>query len=117
MTGAATLQDIANKLQVAVSPVTGQTFESSNVAYVGPDNSFVGTLFGSKTTGKISGPVVGDNAVYIYNVTKFNEPPAATDLLPYKMEIMAQLGQRIGYGSFDALKEIKNVVDNRYKFY
>lgn len=117
MTGAATLQDIAAKLQVAVSPVTGQTFESSNIAYVGPDNTFVGTLFGTKTTGKISGPVVGDNAVYIYNITKFNEPPAATDLQPYKMEIMAQLGQRIGYGSFDALKEIKHVVDNRYKFY
>jgi peptidyl-prolyl cis-trans isomerase D len=117
MTGAATLQDVATKLQVAVTPVVGQTFENSNVAYVGPDNAFIGTIFGTKTTGKMVGPIKGDNAIYVANIIRFSEGPQTPDYVPYKSEIMSQLAQRVEYGSFEVLKEMKNVKDNRYKFY
>jgi peptidyl-prolyl cis-trans isomerase D len=117
MMGAATLQDVATKLQVAVTPVVGQTFENSNVAYVGPDNAFIGTIFGTKTTGKMVGPIKGDNAIYVANIIRFSEGPQTPDYVPYKSEIMSQLAQRVEYGSFEVLKEMKNVKDNRYKFY
>jgi peptidyl-prolyl cis-trans isomerase D len=117
MNGAKDLNDIALKLQTAVIPSNGQTFENINVAYAGPDAKFIGTLFGTKTLNKISGPVVGDNAVYIYNVTRIQEADANADLTPYQNEIRSNISSRVEYGSFDLLKDIYNAKDYRYKFY
>lgn len=117
MTGAATVQDIATKLQVAVTPIVGQTLENGNIAYIGPDNTFIGTIFGTKTTGKIVGPIKGDNAVYVANIIRFTDGTSVPDYVPFKAEIQNQLSQRVEYGTFDVLKEMKNVKDNRYKFY
>ncbi len=117
MAGAASIQDVATKLQVAVTPITGQTMENSNIAYIGPDNTFIGTIFGTKTTGKIVGPFKGDNAVYVANIIRFSEGPQAPEYTAFKAEIQNQLSQRMEYGAFDALKELKDVKDNRYKFY
>jgi peptidyl-prolyl cis-trans isomerase D len=117
MAGASTLQDIATKLQVAVTPIVGQTLENSNIAYIGPDNTFIGTIFGTQTTGKIVGPFKGDNAVYVANIIRFSEGPQVPEYAPYKEEIQNQLSQRLEYGSFDVLKDLKDVKDNRYKFY
>jgi hypothetical protein len=77
----------------------------------------VGTLFGSKATGKLAGPLKGDNAVYIYAISKVNEAPATNDFSVYKNEMQTQLSQRIEYGTFETLKEMKKVQDNRYRFY
>jgi peptidyl-prolyl cis-trans isomerase D len=117
MAGAATMQDVATKLQVAVTPIVEQKFENSNIPYVGPDNTFIGTVFGTKTTGKIVGPFKGDNAVYVCNIIRFSDGPQAPDYVPYKAELQSQLAQRMEYGSFEVLKELKNVKDNRFKFY
>jgi peptidyl-prolyl cis-trans isomerase D len=115
--GAATVQDLATKLQVAVTPIVNQSFENPNIAYVGPDNTFIGSVFGTKTTGKIVGPFKGDNAVYVANIIRFSDGPQVPDYAPYKAEIQSQLSQRLEYGSFEVLKELKDVKDNRYKFY
>jgi peptidyl-prolyl cis-trans isomerase D len=115
--GAATVQDVATKLQIAVTPIVNQSFENPNIAYVGPDNTFIGSVFGTKTTGKIVGPFKGDNAVYVANIIRFSDGPQVPDYAPYKAEIQSQLSQRLEYGSFEVLKELKDVKDNRYKFY
>jgi peptidyl-prolyl cis-trans isomerase D len=117
MAGATTLQDIATKLQVAVTPIVGQTMENSNIAYIGPDNTFIGTIFGTETIGKIIGPIKGDNAVYVANIIRFSDGPQVPEYTAYKEEIQNQLSQRMEYGSFDVLKQLKDVKDNRYKFY
>lgn len=117
MAGTANMNDIATKLQVAVTPLTGQTFENANIAYIGPDNSFVGTLMGTKTTGKIAGPVKGDNAVYVYKVSKFNDAPATTDYSQYKAEVQQAMSSRVEYASFETLKDLMKVKDNRFMFY
>lgn len=115
--GAKDMQEIAQKLQLAVTPVTAQIFENGSVAYVGPDNSFVGHLFGNQALNKISGPFKGDNAVYIYSVKKVNDAPSVTDFSSLKMELLSGLSQRFEYGSFEALKELDQVKDNRHRFY
>lgn len=116
LTGAANIQAVAAKLQLSVTPLTAQSFDNNNIAYVGPDNAMVGTLFGTKATGKLSGPVKGDNAVYVYTINKVNPAPAITDLSTYKNEVQQQLSQRIEYGTFDALKDLKKVEDYRFRF-
>jgi peptidyl-prolyl cis-trans isomerase D len=113
----ASLEELATKLQTFVVPAQNQTFENANVTYVGVDNIFIGTLFGSKVSDKIAGPVKGDNAVYLYKITKKSELEANADLVPYKEELRNQNSQRIENGSFDLLKEMYNTKDNRYKFY
>ena len=40
-----------------------------------------------------------------------------TDLSIFKNEVQTQLSQRIEYATFETLKELKNVQDNRHKFY
>ncbi|MCZ2141510.1 MAG: SurA N-terminal domain-containing protein [Bacteroidia bacterium] len=115
--GASTLQAVADKLQLAVTPLTGQTFENNNIPYLGPDNIMVGTLFGTKTTGKLFGPIKGDNAVYIYSISKINPSAEQADMATYKTEVQSQLAQRVEYATFETLKEIKKVEDNRYRFY
>lgn len=117
MSGASSIQDLATKLQVAVTPVVGQTFDNSNVAYIGPDNSFIGTAFGTTTTGKLVGPIKGDNAIYAINIFRFTDGTSVPDYAPFKAEIQNQLSQRLEYGTFEALKELRKVEDNRYKFY
>jgi peptidyl-prolyl cis-trans isomerase D len=117
MTGASDMQTISNKLQVPVTPTTGLTFENANIAYVGADNTFTGTLFGATVNGKISGPVKGDQAVYLFKLNKFNDAPAIADFSAFKIELLGNLSQRMEYGAMEVLKEINNVKDNRAKFY
>jgi peptidyl-prolyl cis-trans isomerase D len=117
LAGATNIQAVATKLQLSVTPMPGQTFENANVPYLGPDNTMIGTLFGTKTTGKLTGPIKGDNGVYIFAINKINAAPAATDLTAYKTEALSQLTQRVEYATFEALKELKKVEDNRYRFY
>lgn len=117
LTGANNIQDVAAKLQLSITPITGQSFDNNNIAYIGPDNVMVGTLFGTKATGKITGPLKGDNAVYIYAINKVTEAPVITDFSIFKNEVQTQLSQRIEYATFETLKELKKVQDNRHKFY
>lgn len=117
MAGVTTAQDLATKLQVAVTPIVGQTMENANIAYIGPDNTFIGSIFGTKTIGKLVGPFKGDNAVYVANIFRFNEGTQVPDYSVYKNEIQTQLSQRMEYGTFEVLKELKDVKDNRFKFY
>jgi peptidyl-prolyl cis-trans isomerase D len=111
------INKLAADLQSFVVPTTTQTFEAANVAYIGVDNLFIGTLFGTKEKSKILGPVKGDNAVYIYVLNNISEGDNVTDYTDYKNEIRTQNAQRLEYGSFDLLKELYGTKDNRYKFY
>ena len=115
--GAPNLAAIATKLQSTVVPGTAQNFENGNIPYVGPDNTFVGTLFGSKAGSKILGPVKGDNAIYVYTITKYNEAPVVTEYSAQRNEMQNQVSQRFEYGSMEALKDLYKVKDNRFKFY
>jgi hypothetical protein len=113
----ADINKLAADLQSFVVPTTTQTFEAANVAYIGVDNLFIGTLFGTKEKGKILGPVKGDNAVYIYVLNNITEGDNVTDYTDYKNEIRTQNAQRLEYGSFDLLKELYGTKDNRFRFY
>ncbi|MBP9187505.1 MAG: SurA N-terminal domain-containing protein [Bacteroidia bacterium] len=117
LAGTTTAADLAAKLQLSVTPIVAQSFDNNNIAYIGPDNVMVGTMFGTKTIGKLTGPIKGDNAIYVFAVNKINEAPATTDYSIYKGEAQAQLSQRIEYATFETLKELKNVKDNRFRFY
>lgn len=114
----ATIEELAAKLETSATPVAYQTFESGNVAFVGIDNTFIGKLFGNPNVkDKITGPVKGDNAVYIYKLNSISEGENLSDYTSYKEELRVQKSQRLEFGILDVLKEMYDVKDNRYKFY
>jgi peptidyl-prolyl cis-trans isomerase D len=116
MAGLTKLQDIGAKLKTPVTPANGLTFENGNIPYLGPDNAFIGNVFGSVSTGKIVGPIKGDGAVFIYSKIK-TDSPKTDDLKQVKAELMQSLSQKIEQMSFETLKDLKNVKDNRFMFY
>lgn len=117
MDGASTLDALSRKLNQAVTPSAAQSFENASIPYVGFDNSFAGYVAGTTALNKLVGPVKGDAAVYAYQVTKINAAPAITDYTQQKTELNSALQQRVEYGYFEILKELKNVKDNRFLFY
>ncbi len=114
--GAATLDALSKKLNLAVTPIGAQSFENANIAYVGQDNSFVGAVLGT-TPNKFVSAFKGDGGVYAFQVNKFNEAPAITDYNPYKAELKQPLSQKLEYGFMETLKDLHKVTDLRYKFY
>jgi len=117
MKSASTLEDVSKKLGLAVTPIGTMNFENPSIPYVGYDPTFAGAVAGYKTASKIVGPLKGEAGVYAYQVLKINEAPQATDLDQFKKEILSGLQSKLEYGYSEALKTIKGVVDNRYKFY
>jgi peptidyl-prolyl cis-trans isomerase D len=117
MEGASTIEALSTKLNQAVTPVGGLTFDNASIPYVGLDNVFGGTVAGTSDVNKLMGPVKGDVAVYAYQINKVTPAPAITDYSMQKNELSSAIQQRIEYGYFEILKELKNVKDNRFLFY
>jgi len=117
MESATTLDALSKSLNQAITPSASQTFENGSIPYVGFDNSFAGTIAGTSATNKLLGPVKGDAAVYAYQINKINAAPPITDYSQQKAELNGALQQRVEYGYFEVLKELKNVKDNRFLFY
>ncbi|MBC7382213.1 MAG: SurA N-terminal domain-containing protein [Bacteroidia bacterium] len=117
MEGNTTLDAVSRKINQAVTPVASQTFENPSIPYVGFDPIFAGMVAGTTATNKLLGPVKGDAAVYAYLVTKISNGPETKEYGPQKAELTGALQQKLEYGYFEVLKEIRNVKDNRYMFY
>ena len=117
MEGATTLDALSRKLNQAVTPVASQTFENASVPYVGFDQSFTGTIAGTSALNKLIGPSKGDAAVYAFQISKITPAPETKDFSAQKNEILNSAQQKMEYGYFEVLKDIRNVKDNRYLFY
>lgn len=117
MEGATSIEALSTKLNQSVTPVGGLTFDNASIPYVGLDNTFGGAVAGTTQVNKLMGPVKGDVAVYAYQINKVTPAPAITDYTQQKNELATAIQQRIEYGYFEILKELKNVKDNRFLFY
>ncbi|MBN4065837.1 peptidyl-prolyl cis-trans isomerase, partial [Candidatus Amoebophilus asiaticus] len=113
---ASTLADIANELETEVQSADNITFSSGYVSGLGRELNLVGVVFASQT-GNISKPVKGDNGVSVITVREFKEISEPSDYARAKAVMLGRVMQSVDYEVFDALKEIGNIVDNRYNFY
>jgi hypothetical protein len=87
MEGANSIEALSTKINQAVTPVGGLTFENASIPYVGVDNVFGGTVAGTSALNKLMGPVKGDVAVYAYQINKVTPAPAITDYSMQKNEL------------------------------
>ena len=114
--GAANLNQVAQKLGKQVVPVQNIVFSNPIVPGAAQENKLIGTVFGS-AVGKISAPVDGERAVYVFTVNGFTNPAAIGNTYKQKESMRQGIAQRSLGSAFQALQDKSDIKDNRVKFY
>jgi peptidyl-prolyl cis-trans isomerase D len=112
---AKTLEEIAGKSSERVLEATQVSFKSYSVPGAGVEPALIGASSIAEQN-VISGPVKGNNGVYLINVNNV-VPTASEDPKLLKNRLMASFQMRGTYEAYESLKKNANVVDKRYKFY
>jgi len=110
-----TLYDIASHYNTTVQDATGINFRSYSVPGAGVEPALISAASASET-GVISKPVAGNNGVYVF-VVNSAAPTVAEDLTLVRERLASNYEIRASYEAYQALRDKKEVVDMRYKFY
>lgn len=110
-----TLYDVASSLGTTVQDAAGISFRSYSVPGAGIEPALISAASSSKQ-GILSKPVEGTNGVYMFVVNNIT-PSASEDLATLKERLNSNYQIRASYEAYQALKDKKEVIDLRYKFY
>jgi peptidyl-prolyl cis-trans isomerase D len=110
-----TLYDIASHYNTTVQDATGINFRSYSVPGAGVEPALISAASASEA-GVISKPVAGNNGVYVF-VVNSAAPTVAEDLALVRERLSSNYEIRASYEAYQALRDKKEVVDMRYKFY
>jgi peptidyl-prolyl cis-trans isomerase D len=109
------LDDLARSMGLTVQEATQVNFRSYTIPGAGSEPALISAASASKQ-GVVSGPVKGENGVYMLAVN--NAAPASEeDLTLLKERLMSTYQMRGSYEAYEALRKAANIVDKRYKFY
>ena len=109
------ITQVSQKLGAPVTPLQNMVFANPVIPGSSAEYKVVGTVFGSQP-GKLSKPVAGQTAVYVFAVDNFIKPQPLTNAVREKQAIGQAILQRSQEAIFDALKDKANVKDYRAKF-
>jgi len=109
------LDDIATSMALTVQEATQVNFRSYSIPGIGTEPSLVSAASVAEQ-GKVTGPVRGDNGVYMLSVNNVTNSDSE-DLKLLKDRLMATFQMRGSYEAYEALRREANIVDKRYKFY
>jgi peptidyl-prolyl cis-trans isomerase D len=109
------IEDIAATLGVRVSEATQVNFKSFSVPGAGVEPALIGAVSVAEQN-VVSGPVKGNNGVYLININNVTTAPNE-DIKLLKDRLIATFQMRGTYEAYEALKKGANVIDKRYKFY
>lgn len=115
VSGATTLQQVAQKAGAQVVPVENIVFANPVIPGLSLEYKVIGTVFGSQPK-KVSKPIEGTNGVYVVSLDSFINPAPLTNTIREKQQISQTLLQQADNRLFDALKDKANVKDYRAKF-
>jgi len=110
------LEKIAKALNTTVEKVSNASFEMPFITGLGEEKLLMGYIFGSEKD-KLSKPIKGENAVFVYVFKGNSEVEAPKDLTDIKKERISNLQSMSQYMAMEAMKEISNIQDWRYKFF
>ena len=114
-TAGKTLEDISREMNLEVKDAAQINFRSYAVPNVGIEPALVAAASSAKE-GVLSGPVIGNNGVYMLNVNNLTTP-STQDLKLLQNRLAMTYQMRGSYEAFDALRKKAEIVDKRYKFY
>jgi peptidyl-prolyl cis-trans isomerase D len=110
-----TLDDIARAMGLNVLEATKINFRSYTLPGVGSEPTLVAAASAAKQ-GIVSGPVKGNNGVYMFFVNSLTTSDSG-DLKLLQERLTTTLEMRGNYEAYEALRKAANIVDKRYKFY
>jgi len=115
VSSSANITQVSQKLNSPVTPLQNMVFANPIIPGSSAEYKVVGTIFGSQP-GKLSKPVEGQTAVYVFVVDNFIKPAPLTNAVREKQEIGQAILQRSQDAILEALKDKANVKDYRSKF-
>jgi len=115
LNGSSTIEQVAQKAGAAVMPLQNIVFANPVIPGSSAEYKVVGAIFGSQPN-KLSKPVQGQTAAYVFVVDNFINPAPLVNAVRQKQQIGQALLQRSGQQVLDALKDKANVKDYRAKF-
>lgn len=113
---AKTIEDIARALGKGVEKVTNASFEMPFITGLGEEKFLMGYVFGSEK-GKLSKPIAGENAVYQFILIGFSDVQEPKDLSDIKKDKISNMQSMSQYMAMEALKELADIKDLRYRFF
>jgi len=110
-----TLDDIAREMNLSVQEATQINFRSYTLPGAGSEPAVIAAA-SSSVQGVVSGPVKGENGVFLLYVNSLTTS-TTNDLDALKDRLMATFQMRGSYEAYEALRKAANIEDKRYKFY
>jgi peptidyl-prolyl cis-trans isomerase D len=114
--GASNINQVAQKVGKQAVPVQNIVFANPIVPGAAQENKLIGSVFGSQV-GKLSKPVDGERAVYLFTVNGFTNPAPIGNTYKQKESMRQAIAQRSLGAAFQALQDKSDIKDNRVKFY
>lgn len=116
MSGASSIDQVAQKLGQQVMPLQNIVFANPVIPGVSQENMLVGSVFGSQV-GKLSQPIEGSSGVYAFVVDGFTNAAPLANTFKQKQSMADGLGQRALGAAFQTLQDKADIKDNRVKFF
>ncbi|MFN8310046.1 MAG: SurA N-terminal domain-containing protein [Chitinophagales bacterium] len=113
--GAANVDALASKLGKEPMSAEHLIFSNPMLGSSAYEPSVVAAGVGL-ANGKMSNPIEGNQGVYVVQKISGIDPPKATDLTQYVMQLRQMAMGKAGRGSQEALKRMADVKDNRLDF-
>jgi peptidyl-prolyl cis-trans isomerase D len=110
------INDIASAMNLQVQEATGITFSSFSVPGAGIEPAVIATAT-NLPEGAVSEPVKGNNGVFILAVNSVTPNSQAQDMEILRNRLLSNYQMRATFESVEAVKEMSEIVDQRFKFY
>lgn len=110
-----TLDDIASAMGLTIREATQVNFRSYSIPEAGNEPALIAAASAAKQ-GILSGPVKGENGVYMITVNNIASS-GSEDIKLFKDRLLTTFQMRGSYEAYEALRKAANVEDKRYKFY
>ncbi|GAA4273099.1 peptidylprolyl isomerase [Aquimarina gracilis] len=110
------LEDIAKNAAQTVKVASALNMKTPTISGAGTEPKVVGAAFAIEQ-GKVSTPIVGNNGVYVIEVTKSTPASGLDTYLSYASQASKSQVGLVNSKVFEALKEAAEIEDKRAKFY
>ena len=110
------LSSVAQQFDVRIDTVQAVGLNATRIANIGDEPALVAALQNMER-GDVSAPIVGNNGVYLLQLTSKTEMPAMGNISQIKSSKSMQVRQRAQSQLLQAMQEGAELIDDRDKFY
>ena len=116
MQGFTSLKEASEALNLLIERADEIVFEEFSIPGLGREPSVLGKIF-TMNLDDLSVPLKGENGVYIIHVVDVKEVPEVPEYVSYGDQLHERRSSRVNFEVFEALKDMVEIEDNRFKFY